>query len=142
VPALRARCAELGALGIPDTLDHGDLWPGNVFVEASTGTCAIIDWEDAAIAHPFLSLAPLMVGLVEAGLATPTHVERLVDAYASAFAALAQPAVVLRGIHLAAPLCFLEMAHRYRKQPHAIVALHPWMRDLVPQAVRLALERL
>src|SRR5262249_6796793 len=57
VPRLAARCAELAAFGIPDTLEHGDLWPGNVYVAGATS--AIIDWEDAAIAHPFLSLAPL-----------------------------------------------------------------------------------
>jgi hypothetical protein len=42
----------------------------------------------------------------------------------------------------AAPLCFLDMAVRYRTQRGSMIALHPWMRDLVPYAVRLALERL
>jgi hypothetical protein len=34
------------------------------------------------------------------------------------------------------------MAVRYRAQRGSMVALHPWMRDFVPYAVRLALERL
>jgi thiamine kinase-like enzyme len=62
LPTLERRCVELDGIGVPYTLEHGDLWPGNVFVELSDGACAIIDWEDAAIAHPFLGLAPLTVG--------------------------------------------------------------------------------
>ena len=52
-------------------------------------------------------------------------------------------AAQLRGaLSRAARLCFLDMAVRYRAQRGSMVALHPWMRDLVPYAVRLALERL
>ena len=39
-------------------------------------------------------------------------------------------------------VCFLDMAVRYRAQRGSMVALHPWMRDLGPYAVQLALERL
>jgi hypothetical protein len=34
------------------------------------------------------------------------------------------------------------MALRYRAQRLSVVRLHPWMADLVPQAVRLALTAL
>jgi hypothetical protein len=34
------------------------------------------------------------------------------------------------------------MAVRYRSQPPSVVRLHPWMRDLVPLSLRLALARL
>ena len=36
---------------------------------------------------------------------------------------------------------FFDMAVRYRHRPPSVVRLHPWMRDLVPQALRLALAR-
>jgi hypothetical protein len=31
-PELRAACAELSALGLPESLDHGDLWGSNIFL--------------------------------------------------------------------------------------------------------------
>jgi len=139
VPALRDRYAALAACAVPSTIEHGDLWPGNIFVDARH--CAIIDWEDAAIAHPFFSIAPLTVGLLNSGLGQPGNVERLENAYLSAFASLGPAAQLRRALRLAAPLCFIEMAARYRRQRPSIVRLHPWMRDLVPQTLRLALAR-
>ncbi len=140
VPNLAERCAALRACRIPDSLEHGDLWPGNIFVDAHEST--IIDWEDVAIAHPFLSIAPLIVGLGHAGLASSTNVERLEREYVRAFGSIAPPAELRHALALAAPLSFLDMAVRYREQRPSVVRLHPWMRDLVPQTIRLALARL
>jgi len=142
LPTLERRCVELDGIGVPYTLEHGDLWPGNVFVELSDGACAIIDWEDAAIAHPFLGLAPLTVGLGNAGLATPDNVAALERAYAAPFESFGSAAQLHGVLSRAGSLCFLDMAVRYRAQRGSMVALHPWMRDLVPYAARLALERL
>jgi hypothetical protein len=125
---------------MPSTIEHGDLWPGNIFVDAES--CVVIDWEDAAIAPPFFSLAPLQVGLINAGLGTRANVERLERAYLAGFVHLGSPADLQRALRLAIPLCFIEMAARYRGQPRSVVSLHPWMRDLVPQTVRLALSRI
>jgi hypothetical protein len=140
IPNLAERCAELRACGIPDSIEHGDLWPGNIFVDAHDS--AIIDWEDVGIAHPFLSIAPLIVGLGHAGLASPENVERLEREYVSAFGSIAPPAELRRALSLVAPLSFLDIAVRYRKQRPSVVRLHPWMSDLVPQTIRLALARL
>ena len=97
---------------------------------------------NAAIAHPFLGLAPLTVGLGNAGLATPDNVAALERAYPAPFESFGSAAQLRGALSRAAPLCFLDMAVRYRAQRGSMVALHPWMRDLVPYAVRLALERL
>jgi hypothetical protein len=140
VPALTERCDELESYGIAATLEHGDLWPGNFFVNAQS--CALIDWEDACVGHPFLSLAPLRVGLRLAGLDTPAARARLNAAYLAAFAGVA-PEERLRGaLRAAAPLAFVDMALRYRAQRPSFARLHPWMFDLVPQALRYALELL
>ena len=65
--SLSARAHELLALdltplaltldgsGSPATVEHGDLHDANVFIDA-TGRVSVIDWGDAAIGHPFLSL--------------------------------------------------------------------------------------
>jgi hypothetical protein len=52
-PTLVARCRELDARGVTATLDHADLWAVNVVVGGRGPT--ILDWEDAAVAHPFCS---------------------------------------------------------------------------------------
>jgi Phosphotransferase enzyme family len=51
---LRDVCVRLEALGIPDTLIHNDLNPGNVLYDG-TG-CVFIDWSEAAIGNPFLAI--------------------------------------------------------------------------------------
>jgi hypothetical protein len=51
-PRLREWCAELDELGIPASVDHADVHPGNIF--AASG--APFDWGDVAVAHPFSSL--------------------------------------------------------------------------------------
>jgi hypothetical protein len=54
---------ELASYGIPDTLVHGDLHPGNVAVDG--GSPVIYDWSDAAVSHPFLDLVRLTERLPE-----------------------------------------------------------------------------
>jgi aminoglycoside phosphotransferase len=137
VPLLQGYCAQLAASRMPYTLEHGDLWPGNFLVDQDT--CVIIDWEDVAIAHPFFSLAPLRVGLSQSQLAAPACLDRLEHAYLAAYAELAPPERLRTALHMAAPLSFIDMAIRYRQQPPSVVQLHPWMRDLVPHTLRLAL---
>ena len=141
-PDLRRRCERLAAQDIPLTIEHGDLWPGNILIDDAT--CAIIDWEDVAIGHPFLSLAPLVVGLsiYQPRLSSPEVTRRLERTYAAPFVDLAPPDRLRDALRLAAPLSFVDMAIRYRAQRPSVTRLHPWMRDLVPQTLRLALAQL
>ena len=54
VPRLVEACERLGALGVPDTVVHGDCHPWNV---ARTGRGLVVfDWSDASIGPPFLDL--------------------------------------------------------------------------------------
>lgn len=55
-PQFKAMCAELANYGMPYTLEHGDLWPGNIIV--TDENCIYFDWADSSIAHPFFSLLP------------------------------------------------------------------------------------
>jgi aminoglycoside phosphotransferase (APT) family kinase protein len=48
---------ELTAVGIPDTLVHGDLHTGNV--AHADGALVLYDWSDAAVSHPFLDIIRL-----------------------------------------------------------------------------------
>jgi hypothetical protein len=142
VQALRSRCGELDACGIPLSIEHGDLWPGNFFMDDRS--CAIIDWEDVAIGHPFLSLAPLIVGLelYQPLLCTEAVKRRIERAYLRPFISIAPAQDLGRVLRTSLPLAFIDMAVRYQRQRASVVRLHPWMLDLVPQLVRLALAQL
>ncbi len=80
-PELHALCAELAALGVPDSLEHGDLWGDNVIVDS--GRPVLIDWEDASLSHPFLSPAILSLHarLVGPPLDGPDTARAIRDAY-------------------------------------------------------------
>ncbi|MFE5299645.1 phosphotransferase [Streptomyces sp. NPDC056632] len=54
-PRLLDWCAELDAVGIPDSLDHCDLHDGQVLAPGA-GSFTFFDWGDAAVGHPFSSL--------------------------------------------------------------------------------------
>jgi Ser/Thr protein kinase RdoA (MazF antagonist) len=141
-PELRRRCQRLATSGIPLTLEHGDLWPSNILVEGDA--CRIIDWEDIAIGHPFLGLAPFIVGLglFQPALSSRATVERVERAYLAGFRSSGPIERLLEALRLASPLGFMDMAVRYRRQRPSIVQVHPWMRDLVPQTLRFALAQL
>ncbi len=61
VPDFAAMCAELETSGIPETLNHGDLTDGNIFL--SNGHAIFFDWGDSVISHPFFSLRTTFVSL-------------------------------------------------------------------------------
>ncbi len=54
---LPQRLAALAATGVPDTLVHGDLHPGNA--RGEPGRFTLLDWGDAAIGHPALDFLRL-----------------------------------------------------------------------------------
>jgi Phosphotransferase enzyme family len=56
-PELKQACRRLDALGLPATLVHGDLHPGNT--ARLDGELAYFDWTDACIAHPLIDLHSL-----------------------------------------------------------------------------------
>jgi Phosphotransferase enzyme family len=80
-PRVRELCRELGALDLPETIQHDDLHSGNVFLDE--GRYLFIDWGDACLAHPFLTLHVTMRVLAyELGLAEGAReLDRFRDAY-------------------------------------------------------------
>ena len=65
VDELPGRFAAIEECGLPDTLVHGDLHPGNV--RADGDTRVIVDWGDATVAHPAYDILRLTEGLDEPG---------------------------------------------------------------------------
>ncbi|MEH1097811.1 aminoglycoside phosphotransferase family protein [Micromonospora sp. CPCC 205561] len=58
---LEARLDEVRGCGLPETLVHGDLHPGNV--RADVGRHVVIDWGDAFVGHPAFDALRLAEGL-------------------------------------------------------------------------------
>lgn len=47
-------CQQLAAYGIPETIQHDDLHEANLYVQG--GQLRVLDWGDASVSHPFMSL--------------------------------------------------------------------------------------
>lgn len=99
-PRLEGWCAELAALGIPASLDHADVHPGNVFAAAGVP----FDWGDAVVAHPFCSLwVALRTAAEQAGVSPHSaRIGVLADAYFAPWREAGYPAnVISRSLRLA-----------------------------------------
>jgi aminoglycoside phosphotransferase (APT) family kinase protein len=53
-PRFAELCAELAGRGIPETVQHDDLHAANVYERLER--LRVLDWGDASISHPFMSL--------------------------------------------------------------------------------------
>lgn len=95
VPALRAAAERLDAVGLPTTLQHDDLHPGNIFVvdgsSASMHDARIFDWGDAYLGNPLCSLLiPLRSAAAQFELPEdPERDARMVRAYLTCWSDLA-----------------------------------------------------
>jgi hypothetical protein len=79
-PEVEHLCGALAAFGLPETLHHDDLGPGNALV-ASDGRFVFADWGDSGVAHPFSSaFIPLRVARLVYEAPGPV-LDRLRDAY-------------------------------------------------------------
>ena len=87
VPLVAELCDELAAYGLPELLQHDDLHDGQVFVRDSRHL--VLDWGDACVSHPFLSLSVTLEGVLAWGLddvENSVDVTGFRDAYLAPFA--------------------------------------------------------
>ncbi len=141
VEPLRADAAELAAFGLPETLEHGDLWPSNIFVGAHGPV--FIDWTDAAAAHPFLGAWLLLEGppIRDALEKTPGARERVREAARAAWAGVLPPRELARAFTLAMKLAPAFLAWRMHRELLPRLAT-PEIAELFPFLMRKALENL
>jgi hypothetical protein len=120
VPRVRELCAELAAAGLPETIQHDDLHSGNVLVRA--GGYAIVDWGDACVAHPFLTLHVTMRVLAyELGLEEGApELDRYRGAYLEPWTRLAPRGDLLRALGPADPLGALHRALNWQVVADAV----------------------
>ena len=94
---LHEAITELAAIGVPETLLHGDLHPRNLAVR--DGKVLAFDWTDGLVSHPFLDL----VTFVEER--SPLSMDaRVQDAYLAEWEEYAAPADLRRALELAREL--------------------------------------
>src|SRR5437879_7563183 len=74
-------CAELADCDVPETIQHDDLHMNNVY--ARDGHLRVLDWGDASVSHPFVSLVATFRFLEERNKLAPDDpwFGRLRDAY-------------------------------------------------------------
>ena len=65
-PRFKQICSDLAALGIPESLNHGDFHDGNVLLKngpLKNRRVTFFDWGDASLTHPFVSLRTFFVSI-------------------------------------------------------------------------------
>jgi aminoglycoside phosphotransferase (APT) family kinase protein len=89
-------------LGIPDTLGHLDLNPGNVVV--SDGHCVFLDWAEACIGPPFLTFDFLRAHFCQTRFADDSATARIAGRYGNKWNSLLSAVAVNDGLRLASLL--------------------------------------
>jgi aminoglycoside phosphotransferase (APT) family kinase protein len=107
VAALPARLAALDACGLPATLVHGDLHPGNWIGDGAR--LVLVDWGDSGIGHPMLD-ALAFLSRVPAG---PVR-DRLRDVLVTEWARRFPDGDPLQALELVEPVAALRAALGYR----------------------------
>jgi hypothetical protein len=83
--------AALEAVGIPSTLGHLDLNPGNIVVSATR--CAFLDWAEAYVGNPFLSFEYLLEHLRKTGMGTQVEA-MLIESYCAQWERVVSPTAI------------------------------------------------
>ncbi|MBV1856168.1 aminoglycoside phosphotransferase family protein [Catellatospora tritici] len=125
VDGLPARLAEVAACGLPDTLVHGDLHPGNARGDAQRRV--ILDWGDCVLGHPAFDILRLTEQV-------PADDERLLlDAWVRRWRAAVPGSDPARAVELLRPVVALRNAAAYAGFLAAIEPTeHPYHADDVP----------
>lgn len=128
-PRLPELIAELAGYGLPPTLEHGDLWPGQILI--ADEQVAFIDWSDSSIAHPFFSLLLFLEEVEDYVPQEPDIRERLRDAYLEPWRAYGAQTDLIRAFELAQPLAALHHALAYYRVVLPNMELK-WEMELMP----------
>jgi hypothetical protein len=136
---LKGALHRLQSAGIPDTLGHGDLNSGNILL--GSGRCVFIDWAEAHVGHPFLSLEYLISHL---GKDHPTFIQfedAIRSSYALTWQSVSSPEHVFEAFQfspLVAVFAYAVAGNRWRDPERLKIPQRPgYLRSL---ARRMKLE--
>ena len=136
IPQLEAMCDELASLNIPLTLEHGDLWSGQVII-SDTGQVIITDWSDSAITHPFFSLPFFLAEIELKGVE-----ERLIAAYLEPWRSHSSSSALGRALALTSVLSPLYSAVVYHQHILPNMEIQWEMENMMIYNLRLLLSAL
>jgi aminoglycoside phosphotransferase (APT) family kinase protein len=108
LPSLLDACAALNDAGLPDTLVHGDLHPGNIVVTPDD-RYVVVDWSDAALGNPLVDLATYLTRTKDRDLRG-----RLLDAYVATWNGLVDRARLDTAVNLAMAVGCLYQVQTYQ----------------------------
>jgi hypothetical protein len=132
IDELPERLKAIDECGLPDTLVHGDLHPGNVRTDPA-GRLTIMDWGDCTIGHPAVDILRLTEGLE-----TP---EPVIEGWAYRWKQAQPGSRPLRAAQLMRPIAALRFAVVYAAFLDAIEpAEWPYHRDDVPACLSAAVS--
>jgi hypothetical protein len=123
---VRRLAAEIGSYGLPETLVHEEVHPGNVLVR--DGGFVFVDWSDSSVGHPFFGTVVALRSIADQLELDPgaPELERLRDAYLEPWTAHA-PLERLRALF---PLAYrLGMLNRALSWHAILEPLQPPLRD-------------
>jgi aminoglycoside phosphotransferase (APT) family kinase protein len=140
MPRLEQICTDLAALGIPDSLNHGDFHDGNVLLK--NGRITFFDWGDASLTHPFVSLRTFFVSMEIAlkldDWAPPTpEMTALLNRYLEAWERFGDQERLLAAYHLSRPVASIVKTLAWHqgisRMPDSVRAEYAW---IVPEVLR------
>ncbi|GAA1848306.1 hypothetical protein GCM10009687_12980 [Asanoa iriomotensis] len=132
LPDLDERLAAAAACGLPDTLVHGDLHPGNTRVSGD-GDPVVIDWGDAYLGNPVFDILRLSETVTDDAAAG------LRSAWAARWRAAVPGCDPERAVEALAPVAALRNAAVYAAFLANIEpAEHPYHAEDVPRCLREA----
>jgi hypothetical protein len=140
VPRLAELCARVGALELPESINHGDLHDGQMFVR--DGRYLFFDWGDASVTHPFFVTVVALRGLAYKldVRQLDGRLDRLRDAYLEPWTAFHRRAQLLDVYDDAYRLGTLSRLLDWSDLVAASPAMQLEYADAVPTNVRLLLE--
>jgi Phosphotransferase enzyme family len=140
VPEVERLCAELAAVGIPETVQHDDLHDGNVFVR--DGEYVTFDWGDSCISHPFHTLVVTLRAAAWRHDLLPgaAQLERMRDAYLEPFDSYGSRAELLDAFAIAYRLGTIARALSWYRAVKAHPAIEAEDSDSVPYGLKLFLQ--
>jgi hypothetical protein len=134
IDTLPRRLDDIAACGLPDTLVHGDLHPGNTRIGG--GDPVIMDWGDSSLGCPALDILRLTEGLPAA------QAGELIASWGLRWRTAVPGSDPVRAAELMRPVAGLYGALIYSEFLARIEpAEHPYHRSDVPSSLRSAVER-
>lgn len=136
-------CAELAAIGIPETINHGDFHDGNVLV--NNGNITLFDWGDGSLTHPFVTLRTFFVS-IEIALELDDYsftpeMKEMLYLYLEPFQSFASQEKLLTAFSLSRPVATVVKTFAWHQ---TISRLDPSSREeyqtILPELIREFLE--